>query len=268
MAGATKRLLAETPMLVNQLAGVDSHRSTLGPETKMLIIMMMAEPVEAEVVEGVEALRTKVEIVLNLRAASSVEKKATFQENALILVEEAAAEVLLEEEVLASSASRRVTWLVIVPTARQAATTTLRVEVVAEEELKAAVEVSVSSARERATLLEIALTTMAMAMLSLTSDRGEMMMVALSAEEVATTTMLHPLAMLIGATTTLHLPRTGVPLTTITLMPKQMLGEILTPPPTTTRRQMTLGAPTTTMTVPAVAGTETILTKLNLFISM
>ena len=267
MAGATKRLLAETPMLVNQLAGVDSHRSTLGPETKMLIIMMMAEPVEAEVVEGVEALRTKAEIVLNLRAASSVEKKATSRENVLILVEEAA-EVLLEEEVLASSASRRVTWLVIVLTARQAATTTLRVEVVAEEELKAAVEVSVSSARERVTLLEIALTTMAMAMLSLTSDRGEMMMVALSAEEVATTTMLHPLAMLNGATTTLHLPRTGVPLTTITLMPKPMLGEILTPPPTTTRRQMTLGAPTTTMTVPAVAGTETILTKLNLFISM
>ena len=267
MAGATKRLLAETQMLVNQLAGADSHWSILGPETKMLIIMMMAEPVEAEVVEGVEALRTKAEIVLNLRAASSVEKKATSRENVLILAEEAAAEVLLEEEVLASSASRRVTWLVIVPTARQAATTTLRVEVVAEEELKAAVEVSVSSARARATLLEIALMTMAKAMLSLTSDRGEMMMVALSAEEVATTTMLHPLAMLNGATT-LHLPRTGVPLTTITLMPKQMLGEILTPPPTTTRRQMTLGAPTTTMTVPAVAGTETILTKLNLFISM
>ena len=258
MAGATKRLLAETPMLVNQLAGADSHWSTLGPETKMLIIMMMAEPVEAEVVEGVEALRTKVEIVLNLRAASSVEKKATSRENALILVEEAAG-VLQEEEVHASSANRRVTWLVIVPTARQAATTILRVEVVAEEELKAAVEVSVSSARARATLLEIALMTMAKVMLTLTSDRGEMMMVALSAEEVATTTMLHPLAMLNGVTTTLHLPRTGVPLTTITLMSKQMLGEILTPPPTTTRQQMTLGAPTTTMTVPAVAGTDTIL---------
>lgn len=267
--GVTKSQL-ETPMLVNQLAGVDSPLSTQASETKMLIIMMMAELAEAEVEVAVAVLITKVVIVLNLRAASSAEKKVTFQENVLILAEGEAVEALQEVEVDASSAARRVTWLVIVPIMSQEAITILRVVVEVEEELQAAV-VSVTSARERVTLLETALTTMAMAMLSPTSVRGEMMMVALTAEEVEiTTTMLRPQAMLSGVTI-LRLHRTrvhsGVQQTTITLMAMPIApGEILTP---TIRHLMMHGVPaTTTMKAAATAGTEHLLTKLNLFISM
>ena len=243
-------------MVVNQLAGV-VNRSTLASEIKMLTIMKMAEPAEAEVVEGVAALRTKVVIVLNQRAASNAERKVTFQENVLILAEEA-----LQEEVVASSAARTVTWLVIVQVMRQEEITILRVVVVVEEELQVEarfLSVIASNARKRVISREIALTIMVTEMLSPTRDRGEMKMVALTAEEVATTTMHLPLATVSGETI-LHLPRTlvhsGEHLTTITPMPKLTPGEILTPATTTTRHQLMHGAPPTTMMAAAVAGTE------------
>lgn len=262
VAGATKSLLLETQMLVIKLAGAVNSRTTLVLEIKMLTIMKMAGPAEAEVVEDVEALTaTKVEIVLSLRAASNAVRKVTFQENVLILAE--AVGEAHQEVVVASSAARRVTWLVTVPAVMQvAATTILRVGVVVEEELQAARLMSAiaSSARERVISREIALTITVKAMLSPTRDRGAMKMVVLTAEEAATTTMLHPLATVLIGETILHLLKTrvhsGEHQPTTTPMPTQTPGEILTLATTTTRLRMIHGAPATTMMGVAAAGTE------------
>jgi hypothetical protein len=261
VAGETKSLLLETQMLVIKLAGAVNSRTTLVLEIKMLTIMKMAGPAEAEVVEDVAALTTtKVEIVLSLRAASNAVRKVTFQENVLILAE-AVGEVH-QEVVVASSAARRVTWLVTVPAVMQVvATTILRVGVVVEEELQAArlMLAIASSARERVISREIALTIMVKAMLSPTRDRGAMKMVVLTAEEAATTTMLHPLATVVSGVTILHLLKTrvhsGEHQPTTTPMPTQTPGEILTTA-TTTRLRMIHGAPATTMMGAAAAGTE------------
>lgn len=262
MAGATKSLLLETQMLVIKLAGAVNSRTTLVLEIKMLTIMKMAGPAEAEVVEDVVALTTtKVEIVLSLRAASNAVRKVTFQENVLILAE-VVGEVH-QEVVVASSAARRVTWLVTVPAVMQVVVTTiLRVGVVVEEELLAAAQLMsaiASSARERVISREIALTITVKAMLSPTRDRGAMKMVVLTAEEVATTTMLHPLATVVSGETILHLLKTrvhsGEHQPTKTPMPTQTPGEILTTA-TTTRLRMIHGGPATTMMGAAAAGTE------------
>jgi hypothetical protein len=138
--------------------------------------------------------------VLRATSASSAARMDTSLENARINKELAAMQV----EEGASSASRMVIWLEIVLTHQLM---TPRAEVVAEVALVPVVQSHATSASRRVTCLVSAQMRVQVATTSLTSARGEMMMVGRpSADQAAMTTTTLAIS---GATTTITLTPTS-----------------------------------------------------------
>ena len=146
------------------------------PDLKDHLAMTLEE--EAEVEAVVEVKVETLVVVVTPESASSVTKKATWQENVLMhhkMTEVEAVEAVVVENV--SNAIKRDTWLGNVLT--KIVTTVVKAEAVAEAEVEVMEEVQVdlepaTSATRRVTLLENVQTNLRILGKDLTRDREEM----------------------------------------------------------------------------------------------